>query len=124
MMRPVFTPGGNIALKVPAHEYEQTVHFYAAVLGFAKRTINPVDDNASVVFAFGDKNLWIDRVDSISQAEVWLELCAPDVALAQQYLRDQGCAIRNEIEPLPDNINGFWVSSPCNIIHLVVDGKE
>ncbi|MBT8148982.1 MAG: hypothetical protein KJO24_03565 [Gammaproteobacteria bacterium] len=118
-MRPQFTPGNNIALKVPAHEYSKTVHFYESILGFARRPLAAGAEYASVAFAYGDKNLWIDCVEGMSQAEVWLELQAPDVERAQQYLADNGCYICNEIERLPNDFDGFWVSSPCNIIHLV-----
>ena len=119
-MKPEFKPGKNIAVKVPAHEFSQMVRFYKDVLGFKQKTAQSPDSFESVTFEFGDKNLWLDKVDSISQAEIWLEIETSDVERAKQYLISEGCAIRNEIEPLPESFNGFWVSSPANTIHLVV----
>jgi predicted enzyme related to lactoylglutathione lyase len=59
-VKPEFRPGKNIALKVPAHEFERMVHFYGAVLGLERRTDKSTDAYESVVFDFGDKNRWVD----------------------------------------------------------------
>ena len=118
-MKPDFTPGKNIAMKVPSHEYEKTVHFYQTILGFKQIENAPVDEFESVAFEFGDKHLWIDKITGISQAEVWLEINTQDPKSAQRYLEQQGCVIRNEIETLPSNFNGFWLANPSNVIHLV-----
>ena len=118
-MKPKFSPGKNIAIKVPTHEFESMVNFYKVVLGLKPKGVNSPDKFDSVAFEFGDKNLWLDKISGISQAEIWLEIEADDVALAKTYLREQGCAVRNDIEPLPANFNGFWLSNPSNIIHLV-----
>jgi len=118
-MKPNFSPGNNIAIKVPAHEYEQTVNFYKVVLGLTQKETSSSDEFSSITFEFGDKNLWIDKIAGISQAEIWLEITADNTADAKLYLQEQGCSIRNDIEPLPANFDGFWLSSPSNIIHLV-----
>lgn len=118
-MKPKFTPGKNIAVKVPIHEYESMVNFYKNTLGLRQVDVYSPDKFDSIAFEFGDKCLWIDKIAGISQAEVWLEINTDDVPAAQKYLEAQGCAIRNEIEPLPDDFNGFWLSSPSNIVHLV-----
>lgn len=120
-MKPNFNPGKNIAIKVPTHEFEKMVNFYKVILGLKQKEASSPDEFDSVTFEFGDKNLWIDKISGISQAEVWLEIETDNVEEAQKYLEDQGCAIRNEIEPLPANFNGFWLSSPSNIVHLVVE---
>ena len=120
-MKPDFKPGKNIAVKVPAHEFEKTVHFYEVILGLEREESNSPSDFESVVLNYGDKNLWLDKISGISQAEIWLEIITNDVEQAQNYLLDQGCSVTNEIEPLPPSFNGFWLSSPSNIIHLVVD---
>ncbi len=119
-MKPIFKPGKNIAVKTPAHEYDSVVAFYRDVLGFRQLPIDEPDPFESASFEFGDKVLWIDRIEGISQSEVWLEVTTDDIIAAQEYLRASGCSIRNEIERLPDSVNGFWLSSPSNIIHLVV----
>jgi predicted enzyme related to lactoylglutathione lyase len=119
-MKPEFKPGRNIAIKVPAHEFEAMVHFYGTVLGLERIEASSGNDD-SVVFAFGEKRLWIDKVEHISQAETWLEIFTDDVENAKAYLLEQGCQIRNEIEALPEGFNGFWLNSPANIIHLMTD---
>lgn len=118
-MKPDFTPGKNIALKTPAHEYESVVRFYREILGFKQLAHHGRDLFDSVCFEFGDKLLWIDKIDSISQSEIWLEISSDNPDVAQTYLKKSGCTIRNEIEALPGSIDGFWLNSPSNIIHLV-----
>ncbi len=118
-MKPTFTPGKNIAIKVPVHEFEQTVAFYRDILGFEQTETSSADDFASVTFKFGDKNLWIDRIAGISQAEVWLEVLTNDIEAAADYFKQTDCVRRDEIEPLPEGLKAFWLASPANIIHLV-----
>ena len=118
-MKPKFSPGKNIAIKVPSHEFTSTVNFYKNILGLNQKDASSPDEFDSVTFEFGDKNLWIDKIAGISQAEVWLEIQTDDAVEAKQYLEQQGCLIRDDIEPLPSDFNGFWLSSPSNIIHLV-----
>lgn len=111
----VFEAGRNIAMKVPPHLYEATVQFYRTILGLKELTTYA----PSVVFAFGSNNLWIDRVVGISQAETWLEVVTNDIAAASEHLEASGVVRCDEIEPLPQGFNAFWVSSPASIIHLV-----
>ncbi len=118
-MKPDFRPGKNIAIKVPAHEFERMVEFYRIIIGLKQKDANSPDEFDSIAFEFGDKNLWADKISELSQAEVWLEIETDNAADAKSYLEEQGCVIRNEIEPLPTGFNGFWLSSPSNIIHLV-----
>lgn len=118
-MKPDFRPGKNIAIKVPAHEFERMVEFYKIIIGLKQKDANSPDEFDSIAFEFGDKNLWVDKISGISQAEVWLEIETDNAAVAKSYLEEQGCVIRNEIEPLPSGFNGFWLSSPSNIVHLV-----
>ncbi|MGB5325853.1 MAG: hypothetical protein WBN40_10575, partial [Pseudomonadales bacterium] len=109
-MKPDFTPGKNIAVKTPAHEYKSVVRFYRDILGFAQLPGNDGDSSESVCFEFGDKLLWIDRIDGISQSEAWLEICSGNLDAARTYLEKAGCTIRNEIEALPSSVNGFWLN--------------
>ena len=118
-MKPKFSPGKNIAVKVPAHEFESMVNFYKDIVGLKQIEATSPDNFDSVTFEFGDKNLWVDKVSGISQAEIWLEINSDDVSEAKKYLEEQGCIIRNEIEPLSSEFKGFWLSSPANTIHLV-----
>ncbi len=106
-------------MKVPVHEFEKTVAFYRDILGFKEINPSPPVDNDSVRFKFGDKILWIDKINTISQAEIWLEIITDDTQGAAQYLEDLGCIRRDEIEPLPGGFRGFWLINPANIIHLI-----
>lgn len=112
--RPAFRAGRNIAMKVPEHQYEATVAFYRDVVGLPmlRGTDTPR-------FEFGGKVLWIDRVPTLSQAEIWLELDADDPQAASRWLDAHGIARRDAIEPLPEGFRGFWIASPADIIHLV-----
>ena len=116
--RAEFTGGRNIAIKVPPHLWDATVEFYRDVAGL---TVIKGDETVppSVCFEFGANQLWIDRVDGLSQAEVWLELTTPDLQSAANHLGSTGIVRRDEIESLPEGFGGFWIQNPASIIHLV-----
>ncbi|MBD3668967.1 MAG: hypothetical protein HUJ16_13450 [Kangiella sp.] len=120
-MKPKFIPCRNIAMKIPAHEYDKTVVFYRDVLGFELIPLDNEEDNNTIRFKFGDKVLWIDRVTTVSQTEIWLEVITDDMDAAAEYLQTNGVIRCDEIEPLPEGFEGFWISSPANIIHLVTN---
>jgi hypothetical protein len=82
-------------------------------------TVLRTTEEGSVVFEFGGKRLWVDRVPALSQAEIWLELSATDTAAAAKHLARHGVVRRDEIEPLPAELNAFWIKSPSGIIHLI-----
>ena len=110
-----FAGGRNIALKVPPHQYDATVRFYRDVIG-----LKPLDNHPPAIgFEFGANQLWIDRVESLSQAELWLEVVAEDVPAAAEHFTAAGVARRDEIERLPNGFDGFWISDPASIIHIV-----
>lgn len=114
-MTATFAGGRNIALKVPPHQYDATVRFYRDVIG-----LRPLDNHPPAIgFEFGANQLWIDRVEALSQAELWLEIVADDVPKAAGHLAAAGVARRDEIERLPDGFDGFWISDPAAIIHIV-----
>ncbi|PAU62091.1 hypothetical protein [Pseudomonas indica] len=111
-----FTPGRNMAMKVPPHQWQQTVAFYRDVLGL------PVlaEQADSLAFDFGgDRRLWIDRVASMSQAELWLEICSDDPIAAARWLEERGVVRCDAIEPLPEGFEGFWIANPAGIVHLL-----
>ena len=121
-MKANYKAGKNIAMKVPPHEYESTVSFYRNVLELDELTPNTPD--ATPCFEFGDKVLWIDCVKGCSQAEIWLEICTDDPKLAAEHLRHEKIDRCDDIEPLPEGFNGFWISSPCNIVHLITGDES
>ncbi|MCW8856879.1 MAG: hypothetical protein OQJ95_05895 [Kangiella sp.] len=120
-MKPDFKPGRNMAMKVPAHEYDKTVAFYRDVLGFELIPLDNDEMTNTIRFNFGDKVLWIDRVETVSQAEIWLEVVTDDLEAADEYFQESDVVRCDEIEPLPEGFKGFWISSPSNIIHLVTN---
>jgi catechol 2,3-dioxygenase-like lactoylglutathione lyase family enzyme len=113
-----FRGGRNIAMKVPPHLWDETVRFYRDVAGLEVIEHEPTDP-PSVGFVFGANQLWIDRVEHVSHAELWLELNVDDVDAAAERLEQAGVARRDEIEPLGDSFDGYWIANPAGIIHLV-----
>lgn len=114
-MEPQFKPGKNIAIKVPPEQFEQTVFFYEDILGYQQINASSPDQRESVTFKYGDKHLWIDKVSSLSQAEIWLEIITDDIEQAVQYFENYKVVKKDEIEHLPDDFKGFWISSPSKI---------
>ncbi|XWN32382.1 MAG: hypothetical protein ROR55_04485 [Devosia sp.] len=115
-MSATFEGGRNIAIKVPPHQYKATVGFYRDLLRL-EEIPGPSDD--TVGFKFGGVTLWIDRVATMSQAEVWLEIITSDTASAAKIFTDAGIARCDEIEDLGVGFDGFWIASPAAIVHLV-----
>lgn len=111
-----FSGGKNIAMKVPPNQYDQTVAFYRDTLGL-EEIGGPTGD--AVGFKFGANNLWIDKVAAMSQAELWLEIVTDDTERAAEALDEAGVGRCDEIEDLGESFDGFWISSPASIIHLV-----
>ena len=114
---PRFAAGRNIAVKVPPHEYEATVRFYRDVLGFAE----VATEEPGACFEFGANRLWVDRVPTLSQAEVWFEIVTTDLAASSARLEAAGVVRCDDIEPLPDGMAAFWIANPAGIVHLVVE---
>ncbi len=106
--------GINIAMKVPAHQYDETVRFYRDIIG-----LKPVDKPPHIGFHLGPNQLWIDRTEALSQAEVWLELFTDDFAQAERHLNEARVVRCDPIETLGEGFRGGWITSPAQIIHLV-----
>lgn len=108
-------PGRNIAIKVPLHRWSDTVAFYRDRVGLAVRK----ETADSVAFAFGGMTLWIDRVATQSQVDVWLELSTDDPSAALDQL---GSPKRDELEPL-DGVDGHWTSDPAGVVLLLAKNE-
>lgn len=107
----MINPGRNIAIKVPTHQWQETVEFYRDRVGLpVARTVQD-----SVGFAFGTLTLWIDRVPHQSRSDVWLELFSDDPDAALDRLQGP---TRDELEPL-DGVTGHWTSDPSGVVLLV-----
>ncbi len=112
---PAFKGGRNVAIKVPEHAFELTVAFYRDTLGLPL----VYDAAGTKAFDFGPIRLWIDRMAHLAQAEMWLELIAPDTAKAAAHLAAAGVVRCDEVERLPPDLDGFWILNPAGIVHLV-----
>ena len=118
--QPRFAGGQNIALKIPPHEFDDAVCFYRDVLG-----LRQLDDYLpSTVFEYGTNLLWLDPVETMTQAEIWLELRTPDTAAAAEHLVRHNVVRCDEVEALPAGFDGFWISGPGNVVHLVHGAKQ
>jgi len=107
-------PGSNIAMKVPAGLFDETVRFYRDAVAL------PVleERESSVGFGFGSMVLWLDRVDHATHAEVWLELSTSNVRSAAEKLAAAGARIADEIEPL-DREDRHWIIDPAGAVLLL-----
>jgi catechol 2,3-dioxygenase-like lactoylglutathione lyase family enzyme len=112
---PHFRGGPDIALRIPPSGFDATLAFYRDILRL------PVLDKygPDFVFQFGESRLWLDKVASLSQAEVWLQIITDDTAAARQHFTAHGVTRCDEIDSLPAGFDGFWVLSPSSIVHLV-----
>lgn len=119
--RPRFAAGNNSAVKMPPGDFERLVAFYRDTIGLKVQETGKDGEIAWVRFAFGSMQLWVDRVPALSQGEVWLELATDDTPGAAAWLGAHGVAGRDEIEALPEGLEGFWVAAPGGMIHLVAD---
>ncbi|GLQ55680.1 VOC family protein [Devosia nitrariae] len=107
--------GINIAMKVPTHQYQETVAFYRDTLGLETFT----EKHPHIGFIYGPNRLWVDEVGTLSQAEVWLELFTPDFEQAAVELTATGITRNDAIEPLGEGFRGGWFFNPAGIVHLV-----
>ncbi len=117
---PQFSGGANIAIKCPSHTYEQTVAFYRDTLGLPLIE----EEKDGCIFQFGPNRLWIDSVPNLSHPDVWLELETNDTEAAESFLKVHGVSRRDEVEQLREDFNGFFISAPNGVIHLVVGPEE
>ena len=117
---PHFSGGANIAIKCPSHTYDQTVAFYRDTLGLPLMEEEP----DGCIFQFGPNRLWIDKVPNLSHADIWLELETNDTEAAASFLKINGVARRDEVEPLREDFDGFWIADPAGVIHLVIGHEE
>lgn len=118
--KPAFRAGRNIAMKVPPHQFDATVAFYRDVVALPHLG----SYRHSESFEFGSVRLWIDRVERLSQAEIWLELQSDDTERAARLLETADVVRCDEIEPLPGGFDGFWIANPAGIVHLIGHPEE
>ncbi|SHH55081.1 VOC family protein [Cognatishimia maritima] len=107
----VLNPGLNIAIKVPAYKWDETVAFYRDRVGLRIQR----DLGETIFFDFGEVNLALDRVETQSQVDVWLELTTDDL---DDALASLGSPIRDGLEPL-EGIDAHWTCDPAGTVLLV-----
>lgn len=61
---------------------------------------------------------------SLSQAETWLEIVTDDLSGAEKLLAAEGVVRCDEIEALPDGFQGFWISNPAAIVHMLCKDEQ
>lgn len=111
-----FEAGINIAIKIPKSKYEATVAFYRDILKFEveEKPINNPTISRTHEVKFGNNVLWLDCVDNYTHSETWLQITAPNVAAATEYLQSQGIETCDELEKLPKNMH--WIQDPAGTV--------
>jgi len=59
-----------------------------------------------------------------AKPDIWLELETNDTEAAASFLKVHGLARRDEVEQLREDFNGFFISAPNGVIHLVIGPEE
>lgn len=121
MNKPSFEGGTNIAIKIPKVRFEETIRFYRDILGLPLQEEKDQLTGKSYSCPYGPNRLWFDCIENYSQSEVWLELQTPNLKQAEQYLEKQSVPLQDELEPLPQDLNGHWISSPAGTVHLLFE---
>ncbi|WP_052668565.1 VOC family protein [Nitriliruptor alkaliphilus] len=125
MTGPAFGGGVDIAIKIPRADYDATVAFYRDTLGLPLEARDAADAPTVArthALPFGPNTLWLDRVDTYSRMDVWLELRTDDLDAALQRLADDGVHPCDEIEPLDaPGARTRWIKDPAGVVHLLVE---
>jgi hypothetical protein len=70
-------PGRNTAMKIPFHQFEETVSSHRNLL--QSRQLGSLSE--SIGFDFDETDLWLDQVETASHAKIWLETVHKDPAI-------------------------------------------
>lgn len=124
-MEPKFQAGINIAIKIPKSKYEKTVAFYREILKFdvEEKPIDHPTVSRTHEVKFGQNIIWLDCVDNYTHSETWLQLTAPNVEEATNYLQSKGVETCDELEELPADMH--WITDPAGtVFNLQQRGKK
>ncbi|WP_166352904.1 VOC family protein [Phytoactinopolyspora limicola] len=123
-MNPQFDGSVNIALKIPKANYQDTLAFYRDVL---RLPVTKDDPSSTPTVAethrvtFGVITLWLDRVDTYSRPDVWLETETTNLDAAVQRLAEADIHPCDEIEPISGpGLDSHWIKDPAGIVHHLV----
>jgi catechol 2,3-dioxygenase-like lactoylglutathione lyase family enzyme len=124
-----FVAGVNVAMKIPTAYYDATVAFYRDTLGFEVEALaetGAATISASHRLAFGPVTLWLDRVDTASRSDVWLELGTDDLAAAMAHLGAAGVEPCDEVEPIEGEAGerSHWIRNPAGVVHLLAATED
>lgn len=120
-----FTAGLNIAMKIPAPDYEATVSFYRDVLGFELTEEDPGTPSISRTHTvqFGPNTLWLDRAEGAARSDLWLQLRTDDIDTATARLAEAGIDTCDELEQLSDP-TAHWIKNPAGVVHLLQQDSD
>jgi hypothetical protein len=82
------------------------------------------EESDGCIFQFGPNRLWLDKVPNLSQPDIWLELETNDTEAAASFLKINGVPRRDGVEQLREDFDGFFVSAPNGVLHLVIGQEE
>lgn len=118
-----FDAGTNIAMKIPKHQYTDTVQFYRDVLllEVEEKKINHPTVLQTHAVKFGGFTLWLDCVDGIDSSSLWLQITTPDVQAATDYLQSNGIRTFDELEQIPGDMH--WIKDPTGTVMLLKGTK-
>ncbi|KAJ9467984.1 hypothetical protein DIPPA_23048 [Diplonema papillatum] len=119
-----FSGGRNLALKCPYPKFRSTVAFYRETLGL--QVVHFCKSCCKVIWN-DELSLWIDRVDTFQHPVIWLEVSTASTESARAYLKGRKrVSLRPEVEVLPPGVDGFWISPPNDMVHLIrgPDGQD
>src|SRR5438034_126240 len=116
----------NVMMPVMAHDILESIRLLANVVDiFTEKCVRGfVPNEEGCIFQFGPNRLCIDNVPNLSHPEIWRELETNDTEAAASFLKIHGVSRRDEVEPLREDFNGFFISAPNGVIHLVVGPEE
>jgi hypothetical protein len=63
-------------------------------------------------------------VPNLSHPDIWLEIETNDTEAAAAFLKVHDVPRRDEVENLREDFNGFFISAPGGVVHLVVGPEE
>eukprot|EP01060_Flectonema_neradi_P003650 TRINITY_DN1235_c1_g3_i1.p1 TRINITY_DN1235_c1_g3~~TRINITY_DN1235_c1_g3_i1.p1 ORF type:complete len:368 (+),score=76.54 TRINITY_DN1235_c1_g3_i1:66-1169(+) len=119
-----FKGGCNIAVKCPSTKYLSTVAFYRETLGLKILHYCP---SCTKMKWSNTCSLWVDCLPSLTSHAVWLEINTSSTDAARGYLKGRKrVSMRPEVEIIPPGVDGFWISPPNDMVHLIrgPDGQD
>ncbi len=122
--QPRLSGGVNIAMKVPAGRYDETVRFYRDVLGFPVRETDTGTPSVARTHRveFGPNVLWLDLVEGIERPELFLEIRSTDVERTTNDLLAEGIRTEDELEDLGEvDTPVHWIRDPAGTVLLLAE---